>query len=189
MSEPIQNNSINISKSSSVCMLLSQLFLQLQYDVLQFSLLFLALQLQFFQSSCQFLILHLHILQLRFPQPHQLLKVPLNTNNTNTHTLQHMKHSFETFIDSPAIENNICVFNLLRIDDLEPLLHLAALDPPALLICDQRDVRMLDALITVTAVHALTVLIVTKIIITEHSTTSHCHGNRAVALKARSHHG
>lgn len=75
------------------------------------------------------------------------------------------------------------VFNLLRIDDLEPLLHLAALVPPALLIGDQRDVRMLDTVITVTAVHTLTVLIVTKIIITEpNTTTSFCHENRAEYL-------
>lgn len=78
----------------------------------------------------------------------------------------------------------MCVFNLLRIDDLESLLHFAALVPPAFLIGDQRDVRMINAVITVTAVHALTVLIVTKIIITEQNTTFHCHGNRAVALKA-----
>lgn len=67
----------------------------------------------------------------------------------------------------------VCVFNLLRIDDLEPLLHLAALVPPALLISDQRDVRMVNTVITVTAVHTLTVLIVTKIIITEPHTTQH----------------
>ncbi len=75
------------------------------------------------------------------------------------------------------------VFNLLRIDDLEPLLHLAALVPPALLISDQRDVRMLNTFITVTAVHTLSVLIITKIIITEPHTTQ-----RLIALATEQQH-
>lgn len=56
--------------------------------------------------------------------------------------------------------------HLLGIDDLKPLLHLATLVAPALLVSHQRDVGMLwDTLLTVTAVHTATVLLVTQVVI------------------------
>lgn len=51
---------------------------------------------------------------------------------------------------------------LLGVDDLEPLLHLAALVAPALLVGHQRDVGVLgDALLAVATVQAAPVLLVT----------------------------
>lgn len=56
--------------------------------------------------------------------------------------------------------------HLLGIDDLKPLLHLAAFVAPALLIGHQRYVGMLrDTLLAVTAVHAVAVLLITQIVI------------------------
>lgn len=55
---------------------------------------------------------------------------------------------------------------LLGVDDLEPLLHLAALVAPALLIGHQRDVGVLgDALLAVAAVHAAPVLLVAQVVV------------------------
>lgn len=56
--------------------------------------------------------------------------------------------------------------NLLGVDDLEPLLHLAALVAPALLVGHQRDVGMLgDALLAVAAVHAAPVVLVAQVVV------------------------
>ncbi len=56
--------------------------------------------------------------------------------------------------------------HLLGVDDLKPLLHLAALVAPALLVGHQRDVGMLgDALFAVAAIHAAAVLLVTQVVI------------------------
>lgn len=56
--------------------------------------------------------------------------------------------------------------NLLGVDDLEPLLHLAALVAPALLVGHQRDVGMLGhALLAVAAVHAAPVLLVAQVVV------------------------
>ena len=56
--------------------------------------------------------------------------------------------------------------HLLSIDDLEPLLHLATLCAPALLVGDQGDVRMFgDAVITCAAVDTLSVIVITQVII------------------------
>lgn len=57
--------------------------------------------------------------------------------------------------------------HLLGVDDLKPLLHLATLVAPALLVGHQGDVGMLrDALLAVTAVHAAAVLVVTQVVVT-----------------------
>lgn len=56
--------------------------------------------------------------------------------------------------------------HLLSVDNLEPLLHLAALVGPALLVGDQRDVGVLrDTVITGAAVDAPTVVVITQIVI------------------------
>lgn len=56
--------------------------------------------------------------------------------------------------------------HLLSVDNLEPLLHLAALCAPALLVCDQRDVGVFgDTVITCAAVNALSIVIITQVII------------------------
>lgn len=56
--------------------------------------------------------------------------------------------------------------HLLGVDDLEPLLHLATLCAPALLVSDQGDVGVFrDAVITCAAVHTLPIIIVTHVII------------------------
>lgn len=58
------------------------------------------------------------------------------------------------------------MLDLLGIDDLKPLLHLATLVAPALLVRHQRDVGMLwDALLAVAAVHTATVLLITEVVI------------------------
>lgn len=54
----------------------------------------------------------------------------------------------------------------MSIHDLKPLLHLATLVAPALLVGHQRDVGVLgDALLAVTAVHAAAVLLVAEVVI------------------------
>lgn len=59
--------------------------------------------------------------------------------------------------------------HLLGVNDLKPLLHLATLVAPALLVCHQRDVGMLwDTFLAVTAVHAATVLLITQVVIATH---------------------
>lgn len=56
---------------------------------------------------------------------------------------------------------------LLGVDDLEPLLHLAAFVAPALLVRHQGDVGVLwDALLAVAAVHAAPVVLVTQVVVT-----------------------
>lgn len=56
--------------------------------------------------------------------------------------------------------------HLLSIDDLEPLLHLATLCAPALLVSDQRDVGVFrDAVITCAAVNALSIIVITQVVI------------------------
>lgn len=56
--------------------------------------------------------------------------------------------------------------HLLGIDNLEPLLHLAALVAPALLVCDQGDVWVLgDAVVTGAAVHAAPILVIAQVIV------------------------
>lgn len=61
----------------------------------------------------------------------------------------------------------VIVCHLLGVDDLKPLLHLATLVAPALLVSHQRDVWMLrDALLTVTAVHTAAVLLITQVVVT-----------------------
>lgn len=58
--------------------------------------------------------------------------------------------------------------HLLGVDDLKPLLHLAALVAPALLVGHQRDVRVLwDALLAVTAVHTAAVLLIAQVVVAE----------------------
>lgn len=64
------------------------------------------------------------------------------------------------------------VAHLLSIDDLEPLLHLATLCAPALLVSDQGYVGVFrDAVITCAAVNALSIVIVTQVIIATTETT------------------
>lgn len=67
------------------------------------------------------------------------------------------------------------VSHLLGIDDFKPLLHLAALVAPALLVGHQRDVGMLgDALLTVAAVHTVTVVLITQVVVaTQHRGNSY----------------
>lgn len=56
--------------------------------------------------------------------------------------------------------------HLLSIDDLEPLLHLATLCAPALLVSDQRNVGMVgDAVVARAAVNTLSIVIITQVII------------------------
>lgn len=56
--------------------------------------------------------------------------------------------------------------DLLRVDDLEPLLHLAALCAPALLVGDQGDVRVLgDAVVTRAAVDAPPIVVVAQVVV------------------------
>ncbi len=56
--------------------------------------------------------------------------------------------------------------HLLSVDDLEPLLHLATLCTPALLVSDQGDVWVVgDAVIACTAVNTLSIVIITQVII------------------------
>lgn len=58
------------------------------------------------------------------------------------------------------------VSHLLGVDDLKPLLHLATLVAPALLVGHQRDVGMLrNTLLAVTAVHTVAVLLITQVVI------------------------
>lgn len=58
------------------------------------------------------------------------------------------------------VELSFIVRDLLSVDDLEPLLHLAALGAPALLVGDQRDVRVFgDAVVACAAVNAALVVI------------------------------
>lgn len=60
----------------------------------------------------------------------------------------------------------VVVSHLLGIDNLKPLLHLATLIAPALLISHQRDVGMFwDAFLTVTAVHTAAILLITQVVI------------------------
>lgn len=67
----------------------------------------------------------------------------------------------------------LCVFkpkqmvaHLLSIDNLEPLLHLAALCAPALLVGDQGYVGVFgEAVITCAAVNTLSIVIITQVII------------------------
>lgn len=72
--------------------------------------------------------------------------------------------------------------DLLSVDDLEPLLHLAALCAPALLVSDQGDVRVLrDAVVTRAAVDAPPIIVVTQVIVAagtySHVTFSTSEGN------------
>ena len=56
--------------------------------------------------------------------------------------------------------------HLLSIDNLEPLLHLATLCAPALLISDQGDVGMFwDTVVTCATVNAPLIIIITQVII------------------------
>lgn len=56
--------------------------------------------------------------------------------------------------------------HLLGVDDLKPLLHLATLVAPALLVGHQRDVGVLgDTLLAVTAVHTVTVLLIAQVVV------------------------
>lgn len=70
----------------------------------------------------------------------------------------------------PAVLSKRALSNLTRllgVDDLEPLLHLAAFVAPALLVRHQGDVGVLwDALLAVAAVHAVPIVLITKVIIT-----------------------
>lgn len=56
--------------------------------------------------------------------------------------------------------------DLLSVDDLEPLLHLAALCAPTLLVGHQRDVRVFgDAVVARAAVDAPPILIIAQVIV------------------------
>lgn len=56
--------------------------------------------------------------------------------------------------------------HLLSIDDLEPLLHLATLCAPALLVSDQGDVRVFgDTVIACAAVNTLSIVVIAHVII------------------------
>lgn len=70
----------------------------------------------------------------------------------------------------PAVLSKRALSNLTRllgVDDLEPLLHFAAFVAPALLVRHQGDVGVLwDALLTVAAVHAVPVILITQVVIT-----------------------
>lgn len=62
--------------------------------------------------------------------------------------------------------------HLLSVDDLEPLLHFAALRAPALIVGDQRDVRMLgDAVVAGAAVDA-PLIIIAQVFIAAQKTTA-----------------
>lgn len=73
--------------------------------------------------------------------------------------------------------------HLLSIDDLKPLLHLATLCAPALLIGDQGHVGMLwDAVVTCAAVNTPSIVLIAQIIIAATRATSRLRKRFAVQL-------
>lgn len=64
--------------------------------------------------------------------------------------------------------------HLLSIDNLEPLLHLAAFGAPALLVRHQGNVGMLwGAVVAGAAVKATPVILITLVVIATHTCTHH----------------
>lgn len=64
------------------------------------------------------------------------------------------------------LDSVIKLAHLLSINDLEPLLHLATLCAPALLVSDQGYVRVLgDAVITRATVNTLPIVVIANIIV------------------------
>lgn len=81
--------------------------------------------------------------------------------------------------------------HLLGVDNLKPLLHLATLIAPALLVSHQWDVGMFwDALLAVAAVHTAAILLITQVVITaqqerqrESAIVPYIHTRRGVGVK------